>query len=304
MKNHLVNEILSKYVKKLNSNEFYDLFSYTSNLPLHIALFGEQAKDERLIRQRLASWTSLLSNLKKAESELRVGLNPINIWSYPLIISQFIKNHPAMIFSIIGSPGAGKTTLANLVVKCLQSLDPGSKVLRISLEDFYFSKNIRKKRVIKWRALPGSHDIESCIQLLREIKNGKKELIVPRFDFNKDDSGEHEVVKGPISTVIFEGWFIGKNDLGYEKLNEFIDYRIFLDCDIEIAKRRRFSRESEINIISDGLGGFSKTELDTFWDEVLKPGINEWVLPLRSTSNLIIELGHQDWEIVTAKRND
>lgn len=304
MLHNLVNDILTRSVKNLIRKDLFNLYLYTSNLPLHKVLFKDKSKDDQVIRQRLASWPFLLSDIPNIESELRISLKPITLWSYPLIIANFIKNHSGLIFSIIGSPGAGKTTLANLVVKCLHSLDPSLKVLRISLEDFYLSKNIRKKKGIKWRAQPGSHDIDIAVQLLRQIKNRKQELAIPRFDFVTDDSCKPEIVQGPISIVIFEGWFIGKNDLGYERINEFVDYRIFLDCDIETAKRRRFSREMEINQIHNGVGGLSNSQLNDFWNEVLQPGINKWVLPLRSNSDLIIKLGNHDWEIATAKRQD
>ncbi len=297
-----IDNILLKTIWHLSQRDLDYLFSYTSDMPLHKALFNNNNDSKETFDQRLRAWSIFLSNISEVNSDLLRKCRPSVIWSYSLVLAHFIKKLSGQIFSISGAPGVGKTTLTYLINLCIFSFDSKLKILQISLEDFYFSKKERERRKIKWRAQPGSHDIDKAVHIMKQVKDFEDKILVPRFDFVSDDSGEPEEVRGPISLILFEGWFIGKNDCGYEKINEYIDYRIYLDCPIETVRRRRFARERELYRRHKCAGGLSAKEMRIFWRDVLGPGIDKWVLPIRSNADLIIKLGAKDWEILGAHK--
>jgi uridine kinase len=79
---------------------------------------------------------------------------------------------------------------------------------------------------------------------------------------------------------------------GYDDIARYIDLLIYIDCPVDLAKRRRFRREDEIRSrAAEGTPkGLSEDHLSAFWSEVLEPGISAWVLPIRRYADLTIEL--------------
>jgi pantothenate kinase-related protein Tda10 len=160
----------------------------------------------------------------------------------------------------------------------------------VSLDDFYYSKAERLKRGLRFRAQPGSHDLEAAVRLLTAVRNHESLLNVPRFDHAADDSISPEQFNGPVSTLLFEGWFVGMRDHGYQPLAEQLDYLIYIDCPKQLARDRRFGREEQIRLASGGTRGLSQASMLEFWNEILEPGITRWVSPVREAANLVIQL--------------
>lgn len=293
MQNKFTHEILNIL---LNNNQAAKslLFTNTMQAAQHNDIFGnlDQAVSFELFEDRLLLLKKLC--LFDESNNLSLPFRDIHsldfIWNYLLAIVQKILQLPNMICGIAGAPGSGKSTLANAILKCIAIDSPTTKTLAISLDDFYLSKAERKMGSIQWRAQPGSHNIKQITSFLDAVRGKKNEIIVPHFDHAIDDCAPSEIKNGPIDILIFEGWFVGMHDMGYEKIASQLDYLIYLDCSAEFSKIRRFSREEKTRSQSENLKGMPLNELNHFWDEVLYPGISKWVLPVKSKANLVINI--------------
>ena len=116
-----------------------------------------------------------------------------------------------------GAPGSGKSTLAELVVHLL-SLG-GQHALRLSLDDYYLSRDERRKlarqqhALFAQRGVPGTHDWQRLIDDLDRLRSGDiGNLRLPIFDKSLDDQADQSRFRRldiPPRIVILEGWFIG-----------------------------------------------------------------------------------------------
>jgi len=158
----------------------------------------------------------------------------------------------------------------------------------LSLDDFYLSRRERERRGIAWRAAPGSHDIDLMVRTLAAIQNGSRPLLLPRFDPARDDRSSDECLEDAPDVVLFDGWIIGYDGQGYGRILPYLDWHLHLDVPAEVARDRRFDRETRLR--EDTGGAFSPEEMEQFWDEVLGPGMDKWVPASAEHADMVIRL--------------
>jgi len=149
------------------------------------------------------------------------------------VIHNLAKSKPTPIIGINGSQGSGKTTAAQFL-KALLETQYGHRVAVVSIDDFYHTKTNREvlaKNVhplFSTRGVPGTHDVNLTIKTLKALKDVQKSesVSIPRFDKSTDDrkpKDQWDIVNGPISIIIFEGWCLGsppmEHDVLYNPIN-------------------------------------------------------------------------------------
>jgi D-glycerate 3-kinase len=234
----------------------------------------------------------------------------------------------AVAIGILGSQGSGKTTLTQLLTLLLQAR--GYRVASLSLDDFYLTYNERlalqqtDPRLIR-RGPPGTHDVRLGLRVLKGLKAGQKEVLVPRFDKSAHDgegdrSGFEPV--GPVDIVLLEGWFVGARPVApymfdvppppiiteadqefaqdmnmdlYEYLPwwELLDRLIVLDVpDYQLS--RQWRKQAEHQMVAQGKTGMSDRQMDEFVEyfwKALHPEL--FITPLTQEagwSDLVIQL--------------
>ena len=192
-------------------------------------------------------------------------------------------SHPR-VFAISGPIGAGKSTIAGAVARSLANL--GMRTVAISMDDFYLSRPERRRRGIAWRAAPGSHDLDLMVETLARIQDGSAPLVIPRFDQSRDDRGADERLGQAPDVVVFDGWIIGYADEGYDRILRYLDWHLHLDVTTDVARRRRFDRETRLR--EETGRAFTPEEMERFWDEVLGPGIDAWVPASVAHADIVI----------------
>jgi type I pantothenate kinase len=203
----------------------------------------------------------------------------------PLALAQdkHEKNEP-YILGITGPPGIGKTTLSNALISLLSQI--GIHAHTVAIDDFYFPLEKRLERGVKWRALPGSHDLDSILKLLKDIKGRIPIQTIPRYSLIYDYPIEPEKINNVINCLILDGWILHSELPGYCEISEYLDYLIYLDAEVEHVKKWRFQRE-ELNR-SLHQSGYSDSQMNDFWNQALEPGINNWVEAQKLKSDLVL----------------
>jgi pantothenate kinase-related protein Tda10 len=205
-------------------------------------------------------------------------------------LAEHLLTRGDLIVGIAGPPGAGKSTLVAGAVEHVRRSDPVARPLAISLDDVYYSRAERDALSIRFRAQPGSHDLDAARQVVAAVRRGDPWIQVPRFDHATDDRLAPAWFAGPVSLLLFEGLFVGLRDYGYEAIAEELDYLIYVDCPTPLARHRRLGREAKLRQQSNGAQGLPESAMNTFWSTVLEPGIPRWVRPIRAASNLVVVL--------------
>lgn len=119
------------------------------------------------------------------------------------------------VIGISGGQGAGKSTLAALLVDALQRL--GIRAATGSIDDFYLTLDERRELartvhpLLITRGVPGTHDVDLCQRTLRALE-GSGRVALPRFDKGRDDRCPHSAwprVLAPLDCFVLEGWCLG-----------------------------------------------------------------------------------------------
>jgi D-glycerate 3-kinase len=141
-------------------------------------------------------------------------------WFAPVaetIAGKWKKAGKPLIVGINGSQGSGKSTLADyLALLCRKKYH--LNVVVLSIDDFYLTLQQRillSKTVhplMATRGVPGSHDIELALDVIRSLTDGSATTLIPRFDKSVDDrfpQDKWDTVASPTDLIILEGWCVG-----------------------------------------------------------------------------------------------
>jgi pantothenate kinase-related protein Tda10 len=229
---------------------------------------------------------------RDAVSKTNLNVKLLDLWTRYLPLTGVLVawvSKRRTIVGIAGIPGTGKTSFASILSAISNALGTATAV--VSLDDFYLTPEVRKRAGFKWRALPGTHDLELLGEFLEEAKSASDSLLLPRYDTGAEVRLPPLEIRQP-KLLLIEGWFVGADVGGYEPLNDSLDNLIYLDADLEWAHQSRLVREANIRKETGGRLGLSEQETEQFWREALMPGSLEWVLPLKERADLVVEIGN------------
>ena len=139
------------------------------------------------------------------------------------------------VIGITGRSGSGKTTL----VKILLEQFGADHLSVLSLDDYYKARDAQKIDGEGYYNfdLPESFDLDKLYADLSFLLSGR-EVIIPSYQYNTSAKSEYKTIK-PASIILVEGLFINYDP----KINEYIDYNVFIKLDKETSYQRRLSRD-------------------------------------------------------------
>ncbi|MFK8050499.1 MAG: hypothetical protein AB8B81_18905 [Halioglobus sp.] len=165
----------------------------------------------------LPQWQKRLLKQHKLEPSY---LASAQYWFDPLVdslVSLQETEKRTVLVAVNGSQGSGKSTLCAYLEMAIAT-KYGLKVLTLSLDDFYLTRQERREKsedvhpLLATRGVPGTHDMSLLNQTLDALLTpGISEPVpVPRFDKSSDERvAEPEVVEPPVNLILLEGWCLG-----------------------------------------------------------------------------------------------
>ena len=169
--------------------------------------------------------TFIQENLKKLTNK---NFSKKYISQFIIPIINKINNSKDNKFIIAGSQGAGKSTLAKIFKLVLENAYK-KKVMLLSIDDYYLSKNKRNKLsknihpLLITRGVPGTHDIVALKNDIINFQKKKFPISTPRFNKLKDDiSSKKNIIKNA-EILLLEGWCCGSPSINKKYLFQNIN---------------------------------------------------------------------------------
>lgn len=150
--------------------------------------------------------------------------------------------HPTRV-GVSGITGSGKTTFANELAEEMKNR--GVQVIRASIDDFHNPRVIRytQGKESARGYYEDAHDYTAFKERLLKPLGPNGNLQYETISHNLiTDIPVHNtpLVASPNMVLIVDGTFLLKKEIEY-----LFDYKIFIDTDFEIAKKRGAERETE-----------------------------------------------------------
>lgn len=190
-----------------------------------------------------------------------------------------MKGKKPFIIGVAGGSGAGKTTVANAIIKELGEID-----VAIIPHDAYYKNNnelpLRMREQINYDH-PDALETSLLVEHLKQLSTGN-EIEMPVYDFTTHSRKEQGVIVKPAPLIIVDGILIFVE----ENLRDMMDVRIFVNTDSDIRFIRRLRRDmrersrSMESVITQYLG-------------TVKPMHIAFVQPSRRYADIIIPEGHR-----------
>ena len=201
------------------------------------------------------------NKFKNKNKILKSYLIPTSFW----IAKKSNKKSP-LIIGLAGGQGTGKTTITSIISLILKKYFK-LKVFKISIDDFYKTRNERKKLsttkhpLLMTRGVPGTHDYKIILNFLKKIKNKKfNSLKLPKFDKSKDDRCHKKLwykINSRPDVIILEGWCVGakaqKNSEIFKPINSLekikdpdLVWRKYVNTQLKIHYKNLFKQLNEI----------------------------------------------------------
>ena len=178
---------------------------------------------------------------------------------------------PSVAVGIAGGTGAGKTTLARLLVKAL------GEVIVLDLDSYYLDRSELSPEVRDGLNFdePGAFDVSLVVAHLRQLRDGHP-VEKPRYSFEHHTrTGVETLAPAPI--VLVEGLFA----LWWEELRGIFDLKIYLDARPDVRIRRRIERDIESR-------GRTAESVRRQYEASVRPMHELYVAPTRAHADLVL----------------
>lgn len=186
------------------------------------------------------------------------------------------KKYTPIFIGIAGGSASGKTSIAKRI-----SDNMNRKVPIISMDWFYRPlKDKSQGPTHNWDD-PNSFNVELIVSTIQGWKDGAGQW-TPRHDYANYEQIDNVEFIEPTPVMIFEGLYA----FHHPKLSELMDFKVFVDCDVDSALGRRLRRD----VVERG---YSVEEILDRYLQQVKPAFDQWILPLRKKADVIIYNGEK-----------
>ncbi len=176
---------------------------------------------------------------------------------------------------VCGGSASGKST----VLENLKNRFSASEICFISMDDYYKPIEYQHQDDLGVYNfdLPGSLDIDSLVEVLTQLSEGKK-VDRNEYTFNHPDKVPGIRHYFPAPVIIVEGLF----SFWFDVLRSFSHYKVFIDSDQDVCYQRRKQRDIEVR-------GIPEPVFEHQWKNHVIPAYKQFVDPYSGLADLVIE---------------
>lgn len=154
------------------------------------------------------------------------------------------KNQKRVILGIVGSPGSGKSTVAQQIVEAL-----GAEAQLLPMDGFHLAQSVLADLgLAHLKGAPETFDSAGFLSLLERVKSqGDDEVIyAPRFERKIEEPIACALpIRPGTSIIIVEGNYLLLDDPEWRSVRSFLDFSCFLLVENELRESRLLARHME-----------------------------------------------------------
>ena len=177
------------------------------------------------------------------------------------------------VIGITGLSGSGKSFYVNLIKEKL-----GNNVCVVGFDDYYKSSDQQitdENGEINYDLPSALHQDKFHADLLKLIDYQIVEI--KKYQFENFDAPEMIETVIPAPILLVEGLFV----LDYQPVNNLLDFRIFMDCDLELCFNRRLLRDVSHRNIPEAKSRYQ-------WTNHVLPSFEKYIVPYKENCNMVI----------------
>jgi uridine kinase len=164
-------------------------------------------------------------------------------------------NRPLMV-GIVGIPGSGKSTSAEILAALLSSTDAEKEAIVMPMDGFHLPLETLGQMdnapdLIYRRGAPDTFDPQGLAVALERIQSGSETSVtIPGFDHAKGDPvpDQHTFDRSRHNIVLCEGIYLLHDNDGWENIKSFFDWTIYIDADVDACIERLKERNKCIPV--------------------------------------------------------
>ncbi|NKB50926.1 MAG: nucleoside/nucleotide kinase family protein [Rhizobiaceae bacterium] len=146
--------------------------------------------------------------------------------------------------AIAGPPGAGKSTLAENLLKALGELGERSAI--IPMDGYHLDNAILDSRgLLARKGSPQTFDADGFVSLVHRLSDPKLngDVVIPVFDRSRDIAiAGAQIVAADTRFLLFEGNYLLLKEIPWGSLNACWDYKVFIDPGLDVIEQRLIRR--------------------------------------------------------------
>ena len=157
-------------------------------------------------------------------------------------INQSAQGHRRFIVAIAGPPGAGKSTLAEELLRELLRKEIRAQI--ISMDGFHLDNSVLARRgMLERKGSPATFDVGGFLLLLKRLTDLEDDVAIPRFDRKRDLSiAGADIISASDTVLIVEGNYLFLKEPPWADLKTYWDETIFINPGKEALEKRLIDR--------------------------------------------------------------
>ncbi|HEY9775905.1 MAG TPA: AAA family ATPase [Planktothrix sp.] len=162
------------------------------------------------------------------------------------LLSQLKSNgdHSRLMLGIVGYPGAGKSTIAEALVKEINHQNSTAISCVVPMDGYHYSnEQLDEMQLLHLKGIPDTFDSKSFVELLRKLKTNNGLVCAPLFDRGIEASIPDAIeILQSHRVLVVEGNYLLLQREPWIKIKELLDEVWFIDTTFDIIMPRLLER--------------------------------------------------------------